>query len=143
PDNYQARLVFLSYDGKGTYKVMHRTHSTNGQIVIDDNLFGTYEYLAFNLSTIPNSDLSEQLEQLKDVIQFVNLEPTSDTMTFKLGYWNNNSARIDSVSANHVNFVATNVLSKDFVGVDTIIVIEEGYQIRVVFIHVEYNVPVV
>ncbi len=143
PDNYQARLVFLSYDGQGTYKVMHRTHSTNGKIVIDDNLFGTYEYLAFNLSTIPNSDLSEQLEQLKDVIQFVNLEPTSDTMTFKLGYWNNNSARIDSVSANHVNFVATNVLSKDFVGVDTTIVIEEGYQIRVVFIHVEYNVPVV
>lgn len=140
PLTHQVRVVFLSYDNRGTYTVLLRTDNTNGYIKIDENFFKNYQYVAFTVASLPSTDLSTKLEDLKTVIELQNNPATPETMSFNLGYWSAGNARLDTTSANHVSFIGSNVLTKDFVGVGTTLTIEEGYQVRIIFFTVDHNI---
>ncbi|VEU83300.1 DUF4886 domain-containing protein [Acholeplasma hippikon] len=140
PSTHQARIVFLSYDNRGTYTVLLRTDNTNGLIKIDESFFKNYQYVALTVSSLPSTDLSTKLEDLALIIELQVNEQTPEAIDFSLGYWSAGNSRLDTTSSNHVSFIGSNVLTKDFVGVETTLTIEEGYQVRIIFFTVDHNI---
>lgn len=67
---YQVRVIYMDYS-YNTYSVMFRTNNLTGTIVVDDIFWGNYQYVAFNISSVPSSDLSTSLETLPALITFV------------------------------------------------------------------------
>lgn len=67
---YQVRVIYMDYS-YNTYSVMYRTNNVTGTIVVDDVFWGNYQYIAFNISSVPTTDLSTSLESLPALITFV------------------------------------------------------------------------
>ena len=141
---YQVRFVFFSYDNFGVYKVLFRTANFTGVKDLDDTFWGTYEYLGFNISSVPSTDLSSRLADLPDLITFTTEQEEEPTPTFThedkplefiSGYWVDNATQAtpgtDTFSR---GFLASNVLSRTAVPLGTKITIETGYQIRIIFL---------
>jgi hypothetical protein len=49
---------------------MLRSQNLTGTIVLDEAFIGNYEYIAFNISSVPSRDLSTELESLPALITF-------------------------------------------------------------------------
>ncbi|QWB96278.1 hypothetical protein KHQ89_02255 [Mycoplasmatota bacterium] len=69
-DGYQLKVIYIGYD-HNVYSVMLRTGNMTGSIVLDEAFWGDYEYVAFNFSSVPSSDLSGVLETLPSYVTFV------------------------------------------------------------------------
>jgi len=67
---YQLKVIYLGYD-HNTYSVVYRSGNQTGSIVLDDAFWGDYEYIAFNISSVPSSDLSGVLATLPSYVTFV------------------------------------------------------------------------
>lgn len=122
---YQAKMIFLSYDGYGNYKVTRRTDNLTGTVAMDADFWGDDEYLAFNLSTVPSTDLSLDLEALNDKIAF-----TINPLEFVSGYWNTNKSAVTP----DVKYIASNVMPRQFFPAGTIVNVEAGYEAKISFL---------
>lgn len=72
-DGYQVRVVYIGYE-YNIYTVLYRTANMTGTIVLDDAFWADYEYVAFNISSVPSSDLSGVLGTLPALVDFVDAE---------------------------------------------------------------------
>jgi len=141
---YQIRIIFLTFSELTGYKVVHRTANYQGQIMLTTPLYKDYEYIAFNISAVPTRNLFDEANLGATRLTF---EPFSEEivahqnqpLTFVSGFWNTNQTQIDTTSANANQFIASNILSKDFFELGTQLVIEDGYQVRVIFLGYEFN----
>ncbi len=123
-EGYQVRVVYLDYDGYGTYNVLLRTNWLTGIITMDETFWGTYDYIAFNIASVPSSNLSGVLDTLPDKFAF-----ESAPLSFQLGYWNTNGTSLTSSST----YAGSNVIHRQFMPTGTVITVSEGYQLRVNF----------
>ncbi|PKK86842.1 MAG: hypothetical protein CVV63_03385, partial [Tenericutes bacterium HGW-Tenericutes-8] len=129
-DGYQVKMIYLSYDGYGNYKVLFRTSTFTGTIVMDAAFWGDYEYVAFNISSIPSSDLSGVLDTLPGQFSF-----TRTAMTFTSGYWNSGATEITTGDTTFIKqYAASNPIPRTFIPAGTIITIEAGYKVKVIFL---------
>jgi|AntAceMinimDraft_18_1070375.scaffolds.fasta_scaffold00196_14 uncharacterized repeat protein (TIGR02543 family) len=71
---YQLKVIFLSYDGYGNYSVVYCTAPMAGTIFLDETFWGDYDYIAFNISSVPSNDLSDSLDLLPLLVSFVEEE---------------------------------------------------------------------
>ena len=69
---YQVRVIYMDYS-YNTYSVMFRTNNLTGTIVTDAAFWGNYQYVAFNISSVPATDLSGSLETLPALITIVRM----------------------------------------------------------------------
>lgn len=70
-EGYQVRVIFLSYDNYGNYLVVHRTNNLTGIILLNEELWQDYQYIAFNVSKVGTPNISD-IDEVK--------------MAFKLDY---------------------------------------------------------
>jgi len=124
-DGYQVRIVYISYDGFGTYTVLSRSNWTTGVINIDDTFFGDATHIAFNISTVPTSNISGVLETLPTQFSFTRLEPT-----YALGYWNTGSSSLVSSTS----YAGSSVIPRQFLPAGTVVTLDDGYQVRLIFL---------
>lgn len=68
-EGYQVRIVFLTYDGFGTYKVLKRTDNFQGTVNLSEH-FLEYEYVAFNISKMDSSQIHENIEEAASQLTF-------------------------------------------------------------------------
>ncbi|MCK7487708.1 MAG: hypothetical protein MZU97_21070 [Bacillus subtilis] len=122
---YQVRVIYLTYDGYGKYTVALRSNNLTGTLVLDEAFWGTYQYVAFNISSVPSSDLSGVLATLPGKLSY-NLKP----LVFSLGYWNTNGTALTASTT----FAGSNVVGRQFLPAGTIVHVAAGYQIRVNFL---------
>ncbi len=121
---YQVRVIYLGYDNYGKYTVLLRTNNLTGTIVLDETFWGAYEYIAFNISSVPSSDLSGVLNTLPNKFSY-----DMDPIVFTSGYWNTNGTALTA----GVNFGGSNIIPRQFIQAGTTVQIEAGYQVRVIF----------
>lgn len=123
---YQVRVIYLSYDNYGKYTVLLRSNNLTGTIVLDETFWGEYQYVAFNISNTDNvTSLAGDLQNLPELFTY-----DMDPIVFSSGYWNTNGTTLTA----GVNFGATNVIPRQFIPAGTTVVIESGYQVRVIFL---------
>ena len=122
---YQVRVIFLSYDGYGTYQVVYRTNNLTGTIVFDEVFWENYEYIAFNFSAVPAVDLSSSLDTISSYLSY-----DMDALSFELGYWNNNASSLTPSTS----YAGSRVIPRQFLNSGTILHIEDGYQVRIIFL---------
>ncbi|MDD3478212.1 MAG: DUF4886 domain-containing protein [Candidatus Izemoplasmatales bacterium] len=122
---YQVRVIYLEYDGYGQYTVALRSDNLTGTITLDETFWGSYEYIAFNISAVPAQNLSTQLDSLSEKFSY-----DVDPLVFGLGYWNTNGT---ALSASTV-YAGSNPLPRQFMTEGTVITLESGYQVRVIFL---------
>lgn len=127
-EGYQVRLIFLTYDGVGKYTVVHRTENYVGTITMDEAFWGTYDYIAFNLSTTPTTNITERLEEVSESLSF------SYELEFTNGYWNNNATSITSTDGIANNFIASYPVSRTLIPLGTVVKLEPGYKVRLIFL---------
>ncbi len=135
---YQIRVIFLSYDGNGNYKVLSRTENLTGTIELNETVWGDYKYFAVNISTDPYTDLSEHLDDLPEKIVF-NEKPliphVDEPLNFVSGYWADNAVKVTNTGSSFdLGFAASNVLSKTYFSDKKYIHVADGYQIRVILL---------
>lgn len=121
---YQVRVIYLGYDNYGKYTVLLRTNNLTGTIVLDETFWGSYEYIAFNISSVPSSDLSIALDTLPSKFSY-----DMDPIVFSSGYWNTNGTALTA----GVNFGGSNIIPRQFIPAGTTVQIEAGHQVRVIF----------
>jgi hypothetical protein len=122
---FQVRVIYLTYDNYGKYQVAFRTNNLTGTIVLNETFWGSYEYIAFNISSVPSSDLTGSLATLPSKLTY-----DRSPMTYSLGFWDANKTALTSSTS----FAASNVVPRQFIPAGTIITIEPGYQVRVIFL---------
>lgn len=123
---FQVRVIYLNYDNYGKYTVALRSNNLTGTIVLDEVFWGAYEYVAFNISSVPSSNLSGSLATLPSKLTY-NHAP----MTYALGYWDLNKTALTSSTT----FAGSNVINRQFLPAGTIVTVEAGYQVRVIFLN--------
>jgi len=142
---YQIRLVFLTYTQENGYKVVSRTENFVGTIPLTHGLYKDYEYIAFNISTVPSTNLTDTLATLPSKIVVSTFsEPLVDhvdqALSFVVGYWNDYAIAVTTGDTTFIKgFAASNVLSKASLSDVTSIVVEAGYQVRVIYMDFSYN----
>lgn len=124
-DGYQMRVIFLSYDGYGNYQVVYRTANLVGTIVMDETFWGDYEYIAFNFSKVAATDLSQLLDTIPSYLTY-----SVTPMSFELGYWNTNGTALSTSTS----YAGSNVIPRQFLNEGTVLHVEAGYQIRIIFL---------
>jgi len=124
-DGYQVRIVYISYDGFGNYSVLSRSNWTTGIISLDDTFFGEATHIAFNISTVPTSNISGVLETLPSPFSFTRLEPT-----YALGYWNTGGSSLVSSTS----YAGSSVIPRQFLPSGTQVTLDDGYQVRLIFL---------
>ena len=141
---YQIRVSFLTFSPDTGYKVMKRTANFTGDVVLSDELYEDYQYISINISAVPTRDLSEEAETAATTVLTFSIyeEEThvDEPLNFVMGYWYNGQTAVNTNSANSPQFIASNVLSKAYYALGTTVVIEEGYQFRVVFFSYENGI---
>ena len=123
-EGFQVRVVYLSYDGYGTYTVLLRTNWLTGTIQMDETFWGEYGYIAFNIASVPSSNLSGVLDTLPGQFSF-----ESAPLSFELGYWNTNGTSLSGSTS----YAGSNVIHRQFMPAGTVVTVAEGYQLRVNF----------
>ncbi|VEU83003.1 DUF4886 domain-containing protein [Acholeplasma hippikon] len=144
-EGYQVRVIFLSYDGYGNYKVLKRSDNLKGAVMMDEAFWLDYEYIAFNLSKNPTQDITNDIENVSTKLSIHRFEEPliphmDDELTFVSGYWNDRAIQVtpgtDSFSK---GFGASNVISLESLKNYSSITIEEGYQVRIIFFDYSFN----
>ncbi len=126
---YQVRVIFLTYDGYGGYRVVHRTDNLLGTQAMSEAFWGEYEYIAFNLSAAPNRDISLEIAEVADKLSF------DYQLTYVQGFWNTSATQIlTEDTAFNKNFIASNVVSRALIPAGTVLTLEAGYQVRIIFL---------
>jgi len=144
-DGYQIRVIFLSYNGVDGVKVERRTENFVGTFTINNGFYLDDQYIAFNISTTPTTNLTEVLEELPSKLTIayfddVVVEHVDQDLSFTVGYWNNYAIGTTTGDTAFIKgFGASNVLSKDYFDGYTQLTIAEGYQIRVIYLDYSYN----
>lgn len=142
-EGYQIRVIFLTFSSETGYLVVQRTNNFTGTILTDDDFWGDYQYVAFNISSVPSSDLSSVLATLPEKLDFdtelideeeVNFVHEDEDLSYILGYWNDGQTEVTTSAGNSVQFIASNVVSRTMIPVGTVLQIEAGYQVRAVFL---------
>jgi uncharacterized repeat protein (TIGR02543 family) len=123
---YQVRVIYLTYDNYGKYTVGLRSNNLTGTITLDEVFWGAYEYVAFNISTVPSSDLSTSLATLPSKLTY-----SQAPMTYSLGYWDVNKTALTASTT----FAGSNVVARQFIPAGTMLTLEAGYQVRVIYLN--------
>ncbi|MDP2425660.1 MAG: DUF4886 domain-containing protein [bacterium] len=127
---YQVRVIYLTYDGYGKYQVALRSNNLTGTIVLDETFWGVYEYVAFNISSVPSSNLSESVDTLPSKLSY-DVKP----LVFSLGFWNSNATALTASTT----FAASNVIERQFIPAGSVVTVASGYQVRVVLLEKQEN----
>lgn len=69
-DGYKIKVIYMAYD-HNTYTVLERTGYLNGTVTLDESFWQEYEYIAFNISSDPSSDLTSVVDTLESQISFI------------------------------------------------------------------------
>ncbi|HHY96610.1 MAG TPA: hypothetical protein GYA04_01110 [Acholeplasma sp.] len=143
-EGYQVRVNFLSYDNYGNYLVVHRTNNLTGIILLNEELWQDYQYIAFNISSIVgNTDLLGVVEEtgLKLTLSKFDeiLIEHKDNLEFIQGYWNDHTLAPRTLDATAKNFVASTPISKAYFENIESFTVEETYMVRVIYIDYSYN----
>lgn len=143
--DHQYRVIFLSPAGEN-WNVLHRTGNFSVEYQkIDEDFWGDYEYIAFNLSTTPTTNISSKIDEVAEAFKIYHPEGTTeDRMLDELefdyvqGYWNGGATDVSQEGTSlHDNFAATMPIHRSLLPVRSEIVIEEGYRYRIVFLRAE------
>ena len=143
-EGYQVRVIFLSNDNYGNYLVVHRTNNLTGIILLNEELWQDYQYIAFNISSIVgNTDLSGVVEEtgLKLTLSKFDeiLIEHKDNFEFIQGYWNDHTLAPRTLDATARNFVTSTPISKAYFENIESFTVEETYMVRVIYIDYSYN----
>ncbi|CCV65079.1 hypothetical protein BN85300580 [Paracholeplasma brassicae] len=143
-EGYEGRVIFLNKEGEG-YKVMARSDLFTGTLVLTEAAFKNYQYIAFNLSKKPASNIELEIEVVSTKISFGEftdeLVPHVDqTLSFQTGYYEDNKTKITTGDTTFIKgFGVSNVLSIESLADYSSLTIAEGYQVRVVFLGYDHN----
>ncbi len=70
-EGYKIRLVFLTYSPKEGYKVAKRTNNYTGEVLVTEELYENYDYIAVNISAVTSTDLSGLASTAHELITFI------------------------------------------------------------------------
>lgn len=121
---YQVRVIFLSYDNYGKYTVLSRTDNLQGTLTLDSTFWGENQYIAFNISKVDGTSVASELATLHTKFSY-----DMDPIVFSSGYWNTNGVALTA----GVNFGGSNIIPRQFMRPGTIVTIESGYAVRLIF----------
>ncbi|MCD4826479.1 MAG: DUF5011 domain-containing protein [Acholeplasmataceae bacterium] len=143
---YKVKLIFLSYSAEEGYKVLFRTGDYSEAVLITEAMYKDYQYIAFNISsTTGGTDISGELATLPNQLVFsmfdeVLVDHVDTALSFQQGYYNDNATSITTgTTAFDLGFAASNVLSKASFDGKGSIVVDAGYQIKVIYIGYDHN----
>ena len=70
-EGYKIRLVFFTYSPKEGYKVAKRTSNYMDEVLVTEELYENYDYIAINISAVTSTDLSGLASTAHELITFI------------------------------------------------------------------------
>lgn len=135
---YKARIIYFN-NVDGVPKVMKRSGDINDDaILVTDEMWASYQYIAFNISEQPTEDIKEkQVETAKKLKLWQAKNYDWLSFDYDYGYWLGGSEVVRPTTDNADDFarkfLATNIISIDQLPSNSKVVIENGYRIRMVY----------
>ncbi len=130
-EGYQYRVIFLEKTGEDSYHVLYRTALYQiSYLEIDENWWGNYDYVAFNLASNPIAPINTRLDEVAGKFQLFHPEGTGighidSDLSWTSGKWEAGQTQLTP----SVNHVSTNPLTGAYYDYDTVIEVASGYMI--------------
>lgn len=67
---YKIRLIFLTYSPKNGYKVAKRTDNYTDEVLVTEELYENYDYIAINISAVQSTDISSLANTAHELLTF-------------------------------------------------------------------------
>lgn len=71
---YKIRLIFLSYSSKEGFKVSKRTDNYIDEVLVTEELYENYDYIAINISAVEANDISSLADKAHELLIFISSE---------------------------------------------------------------------